>query len=87
MDIGKIVAQCARASIALERSKIYCDYIAHICAVALARPDPQRIIKAAGPVKYDLHPTDGYLLSSKKTLEVEDLNGNRYRVTVEEIQQ
>ena len=38
----------------------------------------------AGKVNYDLHPEGGYMLSTKKTMEVIDSNGTKYRVTVEE---
>jgi len=32
----------------------------------------------------DLHPIDGYFLSTKKTILVEDKNGTQYKITVEE---
>jgi hypothetical protein len=32
----------------------------------------------------DLHPEEGYFMSTKKTIEVEDINGKVYLVTVEE---
>jgi hypothetical protein len=32
----------------------------------------------------DLHPTEGYFMSTKKVLTVHDVNGKAYVVTVEE---
>lgn len=69
----------------LESCKSYCDRIGAAIFDALKARDPEGIIVSVGPVKSDLHPTGGYLLSTKKTLEVEDKNGNRYRVTVEDL--
>jgi hypothetical protein len=37
------------------------------------------------PIKWDLHPEGGYLVTTKKTLEMTDKFGRSYRVTVEEI--
>jgi hypothetical protein len=34
-------------------------------------------------IKNDLHPVDGYLVSTKKTVKCQDNKGNRYHVTVE----
>ena len=61
----------------------YCDYIAH-SIVHNAIPDNTYIESVASP-RYDLHPTDGYFMSTKKTIEMVDNNGKKYRVTVEEI--
>lgn len=83
--IGDIVAAAAGMHRAREKATSYTDYIAHVCAVALSRPDPERIINTIGQVRSDLHQQHGYSLSTKKTLEVEDRNGNRYRVTIEDI--
>jgi hypothetical protein len=60
----------------------YCDKIAHIAGTAL-REDETFM---AGPTKSDLHPVEGYLVSTKKTIEVLDCNGQRYRVTVEALE-
>ena len=38
-----------------------------------------------GPIEMDLHPTGGYMLSTKKTLTITDHNGKMYKVTVEEV--
>ena len=58
----------------------YCDRIVK---------DIQKALKGGwldqvGAVIYDLHETEGYMISTKKTLYVSDKNGKRYRITVEE---
>lgn len=62
----------------------YCDYIAAQARKAISQ-DPDRLLAETGPVKMDLHPTEGYFLSLDKTIEVTDRNGRKYRVTVEAI--
>ena len=63
----------------------YCDYIADRIRKGLVKDtaDPASYIKDLGPVSMDLHPTDGYMLSTTKTIEVLDKGGKKYRVTVE----
>lgn len=57
----------------------YCDLIANIIKNAL------KINKfTTSKLSYDLHPDHGYLLSTKKTLIVEDNNGKLYKITIEE---
>lgn len=58
----------------------YCDRIAKDIQKALRGGWLDRV----GAVNYDLHETEGYLLSTKKTIEVQDKNGKRYRITIEE---
>jgi hypothetical protein len=41
------------------------------------------LIKDLTAVKMDLDPDKGYLLSTKKTIDVTDINGKLYRVTIE----
>jgi hypothetical protein len=68
----------------LERAPLeYCDYIAERIADAFRTPDPGGLLGGVGPVQWDLHPEGGYLLSTRKTLEIRGRNGTRYRVTVE----
>jgi hypothetical protein len=64
---------------------VYCDKIASVIRQALLKSDPDNIIGFVYPVKMDLHPTEGYFVSTKKTLDVTDMNGKLYRVTVEEL--
>ena len=63
----------------------YCDKIADVIRKSLLKYDPDDIIGLVGPVKFDLHPDGGYFLSTKKTIEVTDLNNKRYKVTIEEV--
>lgn len=67
---------------------VYCDYIAATICEALRadqKANPAGFIRNVGRAKSDLHPTGGYLVSTKKTLTVFDRNGREYRVTVEEV--
>lgn len=66
----------------------YCDYIAATISKTLISEAKQfgGYIKSASHPQMDLHPTEGYFVSTKKTIEVEDLNGKRYIVTVEEVE-
>lgn len=65
----------------------YCDYIADCIRHALLdrlHHGYADIIGTVEPVKSDLHPEGGWLVSTKKTIRVTDRNGRVYRVTVEE---
>jgi hypothetical protein len=63
----------------------YCDYLAARIRNALTPPDPECIIGRVGRVLSDLDPVGGWWRSSKKTLEVTDTKGTKYRITVEEV--
>ena len=62
----------------------YCDKIASVCRQSLLVYDPDNIIGFIGPIKTDLHPTDGYFQSTTKTIELTDMNGKEYVITIEE---
>ena len=62
----------------------YCDYIASVISKSFFNDKPDNMIERVGPVKMDLHPIDGYFLSTKKTITMTDINGKEYLVTVEE---
>lgn len=64
---------------------VYCDKFAAAIKDALNRPDPDGIIAGCGPMKYDLDPVDGYLVSHKKVLFAADMFGRHYKITVEEV--
>lgn len=66
-------------------SLCYCDYIADRIAGTLQVVDDELLLKSVGPVKSDLHPEGGYLVSTKKTVEVVDRGGRVYRITVEDL--
>ena len=60
----------------------YCDYIAH----TILRPALQNDGKDQGPLnRPDLDPVEGYMVSTAKRIDVVDMNGTKYRITVEEI--
>jgi hypothetical protein len=65
----------------------YCDYIADRVRTWFKNDVlvGSEYIKFVGNVKMDLHPTEGYFMSTKKTIEVIDINNKKYRITVEEI--
>lgn len=63
----------------------YCDYIADEINVLFWSQQSEAIITKVGNVKYDLHPEQGWMMSTKKTMKLTDMNGKMYRVTVEEI--
>jgi hypothetical protein len=68
---------------------VYCDYIADSIQIMLRREisdfEDTTILETSEGVKMDLHPTEGYLVSTKKTIKVTDKNGRAYLVTVEEL--
>jgi len=64
----------------------YCDYIAATCARALDEDllEADLIVRVSGP-HWDLHPTEGYFLSTAKSVTVEDRSGKRYEILVKEV--
>lgn len=79
MEDFKTMAQIAVESAEKATSLMaYCDYIANSIKHAL----PVTGVSTSA-VKSDLHPEDGYLLTTKKTIEAEYL-GKKYKITVEE---
>lgn len=63
----------------------YCDWIADQIKQHFTNDKAENLITQVGPVKMDLHPTEGYFVSTKKTIEVMDINNKRYKVTIEEL--
>ena len=61
----------------------YCDRIAHAIREELVKSDPLGIIGLVGPIEWDLN-AEGSFMSTKKTMEVTDMNGKTYTVTIEE---
>ena len=63
----------------------YCDYIAYQCSMGMrdAVGEPG-LIANVGPVQFDLN-EHGQFCSTKKTIEVVDVYGKRYSVTIEEL--
>ena len=62
----------------------YCDKIADVIRKSLLKYDPAGIVGLVDGINMDLHPIDGYLVSTKKTIKVSDMNGKWYKITVEE---
>lgn len=60
----------------------YCDYIAKMI-FDNAIPDNRFITEMSSP-RMDLHPTEGYFMSTKKVITMHDRNGKAYVITVEE---
>jgi len=65
----------------------FCDYIAHKIHGTLKKSiDESMFVTKVDKPKLDLHPTKGWFISSKKTIDVVDRNGRRYKVTVEAVE-
>jgi len=64
----------------------YCDYIAYLIQKELKAVDnnDQRLLSSVGRARMDLD-ASGALASTKKTIEVEDRQGKKYKITVEEV--
>ena len=62
----------------------YCDKIADVCRKALLKYDPDGIIGLVGPTQWDLG-KKGEFVSTTKKIVLSDMNGKKYKVTVEEI--
>ena len=64
----------------------YCDYIANRIHTLLEREigDNETLLERVGPTKMDLHPTEGWFMSTKKVMTVHDVHGKAYVITVEE---
>jgi len=58
----------------------YCDKIAFHIKLAMENSYDFK----AGDIGWDLHPAEGYLLSTKKTIIITDRNEKQYIITVEE---
>lgn len=65
---------------------VYCDFIADFIKKVLPSAElyGESFTKEVGYVTMDLN-ADGVFLSTKKTLDIVDLNGTKYRITVEEM--
>ena len=49
---------------------VYCDFIADRIRKVLCSEDSNSHVEKVGEVQYDLHPTEGYFQSTKKTIDV-----------------
>ena len=64
----------------------YCDFIADKIRNLFVE-ETNEIVAAVGKVQMDLHPQEGYYVSSKKTIIITDCNLNKMRVTIEMIKE
>ena len=63
----------------------YCDKIADTIRKALLKYDTDGLINGpVGKINWDLHPAGGFLVSTKKSINMWDSNGKAYVITVEE---
>jgi hypothetical protein len=61
----------------------YCDYIATVVRRTMLVADDQSLIDVVSGIHLDLD-KDGAFVSTKKTIDVTDMNGRKYLITVEE---
>jgi hypothetical protein len=62
----------------------YCDYIAHVIKGNLLVNDDERLLDEVGGIQYDMTPS-GEFNSTTKTIDVLDVYGKQYRITVQEL--
>ena len=61
----------------------YCDKITDVVRKALLKYDPDNIIGLIQPIQWDLD-KNGAFMSTKKTIEMCDMNGKEYVITIAE---
>jgi hypothetical protein len=64
----------------------YCDYIAHLIKGNLMILDHQdeRLLEEVSKIQYDLG-IEGEFNSTMKTIDVIDIHGKQYRITIQEL--
>ena len=62
----------------------YCDYIATLIHQTLVNRDTEQLIDQVGMVQFDLGEFDEFC-STTKTIDVLDMFGKQYRVTIQEL--
>ena len=62
----------------------YCDYIANIIQKSLMQFDQENLLDKIGRIRLDLDP-DGVFQTTVKTIDIVDMQGKAYRVTVQEL--
>ena len=60
----------------------FCDRIMHVISKTF-KSDPYGCKFEQDRIRMDLHPTEGYYLSSTKFLTITDIDGQQYKITVE----
>ena len=61
----------------------YCDKIADVVRKALLKYDPDNILGLIQPIQWDLD-KNGAFMSTKKTIEMCDMNGKEYVINIAE---
>lgn len=62
----------------------YCDYIAKVIQKNLLQIDELKILEQVGKIQFDLGEF-GEFCSTTKTIDVLDMQGKQYRITVQEM--
>ena len=62
----------------------YCDYIAFLIRENLLALDKRNLIDEVGRVQFDLGSNDEFT-STLKTIDVLDMQGKQYRITIQEL--
>lgn len=66
----------------------YCDYIAHTIIKPALESDANSnngLMINISHVSMDLHPKEGWMRSTVKTINCSDINGKEYKITIEEV--
>lgn len=62
----------------------YCDYIANVIQHSLLNRDSEHLLDQVSGIQFDLGP-HGEFCSTTKTIDVLDMQGKAYRITVQEL--
>ena len=62
----------------------YCDYIAHLIQKNLIDLDSENLLDAVGKIQFHLNEHEEFA-STMKTIDVLDMQGKAYRITVQEL--
>lgn len=62
----------------------YCDYIAHVIQKNLLSLDAEKLLNEVGKIQFHIGEHDEFV-STMKTIDVLDMQGKAYRITVQEL--
>jgi len=62
----------------------YCDYIANIIQKSLMQFDQENLLDKIGRIRLDLD-SEGVFQTTVKTIDIVDMQGKAYRVTIQEL--
>lgn len=74
----------------IERQKMkqptlaYCDYIAYLIRENLINLDTNKLLDEVGRIQFDMGMDDKFT-STTKTIDVLDMQGKQYRITIQEL--